>query len=193
MLASARSIISLVTRSFAGSCAGACASRPASERSIVVAAGSTLNRVRRFRWESGIYARYHNTVTVKEPTRERLVALRNGLLKLHKVLLDSEREIYEHDIARINSASQFLGLVLEDPHFAWLRELSQLVVLIDETLEWEEPATMIDADRLVVQSRALISPSEQGTGFARSYYEAMQRDPNVVMAHSDMLKVFAGI
>lgn len=127
------------------------------------------------------------------PTRERLVALRNGMLKLHKALLDSEREVYERDIARIASSSQLLTLLLEDPHFAWLRELSQLIVVIDETLEWDEPASVADADKLIAQSRSLLSPSEEGTGFARSYYEAMQRDPNVVMAHSAMLKVFGGL
>ena len=129
----------------------------------------------------------------KEPIRERLVALRNGLLKLHKELLDSERTIYERDVARINSPGQFLRLLLEDPYFEWLRELSQLVVLIDETIEWEEPATFADADRLIAQARVLVAPSDQGSGFARSYYEAMQRDPAVVMAHSDMLKVFAAL
>ena len=125
--------------------------------------------------------------------RERLVALRNALLKHHKNLLDSERDLYERDIARIASPSQFLQLLLEDPHFAWLRELSQLVVLIDETLEWEEPATLADAEKLIAQARTLLSPSEQGSGFARSYYDAMQRDPDVVMAHSAMLKVFSGL
>ncbi len=128
-----------------------------------------------------------------ERTRDRLVALRNGLLKLHKTLLDSERAIYERDIARIASPSQFLSLLLEDPHFAWLRELSQMVVVIDETLAAEEPAGPSDADRLITQSRALVAPSENGSGFARSYYEAMQRDPDVVLAHSGMLKVFAGL
>jgi hypothetical protein len=132
-------------------------------------------------------------VDSKEPVRPRLVALRNGLLKLHKELLDSERATYEHDVARITSPSQFLGLLLEDPYFEWLRELSQMVVLIDETLEWEEPATDAEADRLVAQARALVTPSDQGTGFAKRYYDAMQRDPDVVIAHSEMLKVFAGL
>ena len=132
-------------------------------------------------------------VTASDSPRERLVTLRNGMLKLHKVLMDSEREVYERDIARISSSSQLLTLLLEDPHFAWLRELSQLIVLIDETLEWEEPATVTDADRLVNQARTLLSPSETGTGFVRQYYEALQRDPDVVMAHSAMLKVFGGL
>ena len=129
---------------------------------------------------------------LKESARQRLIALRNGLLKLHKALLDSERSIYEHDVARITSSSQFLQLLLQDPFFAW-RELSQLVVLVDETLEWEEPATIADADRLVAQARLLVAPSESGTAFAKSYHDAMQRDPNAVIAHSDMLKVFAGL
>ena len=36
-------------------------------------------------------------------TQERLKNLRNGLLRLHKSLLDSERAVYERDVARITS------------------------------------------------------------------------------------------
>ena len=124
-------------------------------------------------------------------TRERLIDLRNGLLKLHKTLLESERMTYERDVARITSPKQFLDLVLNDPWFGWLRDLSQFIVLIDETLDFEEPATMAEADRLIAQARDLVAPSENGSAFARSYFEAIQRDPNVVLAHRDMMRVFA--
>jgi hypothetical protein len=123
--------------------------------------------------------------------RERLTNLRNGLLPLHKYLLDSERGAYERDVAAIKTTGQFLDLVLNDPWFAWLRELSQLIVMIDETLFLDEPATAEDAARLIAQARSLVSPSEQGTGFARQYYDAMQRDPGAVLAHRDMMRVFA--
>jgi hypothetical protein len=123
--------------------------------------------------------------------RERLKNLRNGLLPFHKYLLDSERASYERDVAPIATSGQFLDLVLNDPWFAWLRELSQLIVVIDETLDLDEPATSEDAARLIAQARTLASPAEQGTGFARRYYDAMQRDPGVVLAHRDMMKVFA--
>lgn len=126
-------------------------------------------------------------------TRERLTHLRNGLLKLHKTLLDSERGTYERDVERITSSHQYLRLVLDDPWFGWLRELSQFIVLIDETLDLEEPATPADADRLIVQARELIAPSENGAGFGRKYFEAIQRDPGVVLAHRDMMRVFAGV
>src|ERR1051326_8422402 len=116
-------------------------------------------------------------------TRERLAQLRNGLLRLHKSLLDSERAAYERDVARITSTGQYLGLVLNDPWFAWLHELSQFIVLIDETLDLDEPASAADAARLIAQARDLVSPSEEAAGFRRRYFDAMQRDPAVVLAH----------
>ena len=129
-----------------------------------------------------------------DQTRERLTGLRNGLLRLHKALLDSERAIYERDVARIATTGQYLNLVLNDPWFAWLRELSQFVVLIDETLDFkEEPATNEDAARLVARARELVAPAENGGDFARQYYAAMQRDPAAVLAHRDMMKVFSGL
>jgi hypothetical protein len=123
-------------------------------------------------------------------TRERLKRLRDGLLRLHKSILDSERAAYERDVARITTTGQYLQLVLDDPWFAWLHELSQFIVLIDETLDFEEPATAADADRLTAQARRLVAPSESANGFARKYYEAMQRDPAVVLAHRDMIRAF---
>ena len=56
--------------------------------------------------------------------RERLTRMRDGLLELHRRLLDSERAAYERDVARITTTGQYLGLVLNDPWFAWLREPS---------------------------------------------------------------------
>ena len=90
-------------------------------------------------------------------------------------------------------SSFLLSLLLHDPWFAWLHELSQLVVVIDEMLDAKEPATAVDAAQLLYQSRRLISPEEEGTGFARRYFEALQRDPDVVMAHSRMRKVLAAL
>jgi hypothetical protein len=124
---------------------------------------------------------------------QRLTDLRNGLLRLHKTLLDSEQARYERDIARIESSSELLKLVLYDPWFAWLHELSELVVLIDETVDAKVPPDAIMTDRLITQSQALLTPNENGTGFAQRYFEALQRDPDVVIAHSTMRKVLAAI
>jgi hypothetical protein len=135
-----------------------------------------------------------------DPAKQRLTDLRNGLLSLHKTLLDSERASYERDIARIGSSGELLKLVLYDPWFAWLHELSQFVVLIDETLDAfdktpdaEDPPLGIDAERLIAQSRELLVPNETGAGFAKRYFEALQRDPDVVLAHARMRKVITNL
>ena len=133
------------------------------------------------------------TNPMADAAAQRLTTLRNGLLRLHKNLLDLERAAYERDVARIQGPGQLLDLVLNDPWFAWLRELSQFVVVVDETLDEEEPATDADADRLIAEARRLISPGENADGFARRYREAMQRDAAAVLAHRDMMNVFAGL
>ena len=118
-----------------------------------------------------------------------MTELRNGLLKVHKTLLDSERERYDRDIERIHSAGQLLNLVLHDPWFAWLHELSELVVLIDETMDADQPPTLSDAERLLAQARTLLTPAEAGNGFRKQYFEALQRDPDVVIAHGAAMRL----
>ncbi|MDP8981894.1 MAG: hypothetical protein M3O35_15025 [Acidobacteriota bacterium] len=128
-----------------------------------------------------------------EPPSSRLTALRNGLLRLHKTLLDSEQSFYERDVQRIATRGELLGLVLNDPWFAYLHELSELVVLIDETVDSKEGVSAEEAARLINQSRDLLTPAEQGTGFRKQYFEALQRDPDVVIAHGEMMRVLTAL
>lgn len=64
-----------------------------------------------------------------------------------------------------------------------------MVVRIDELLDGDEELTAEDVAVLLTEIRALIRPSEMGDGFERSYYEALQRAPDVVMAHCEMKKL----
>ncbi|MDE3166915.1 MAG: hypothetical protein KGN36_14005 [Acidobacteriota bacterium] len=126
--------------------------------------------------------------------RRRLKLLRDGLLTLHKTLLDSEKAAYERDIARITSTGQYLDLVMNDPFFQPLRELSQFIVVIDEALARKEPPLTTEEDReLTREARRLLVPNETGSGFARRYFEILQRDPATVLAHRDMLQVVNGL
>ena len=122
-----------------------------------------------------------------------LPELRNALIELHKALVDSERVSYEQTIGAITSPNHFLQLLTRDPWFAWLHELSELVVMIDETLDAKEPPSGMDADRFVAQARELIVPNENGRGFEKRYFEAMQRDPDVVLAHGRTRKLLEGL
>jgi hypothetical protein len=123
-------------------------------------------------------------------SRNRLKIVRDGLLRLHGKLLHSEKAAYERDVAKIEGPNHFLGLVLEDPWFAWLRELSQFIVMIDETLAAKEPAGNDEAVRILRRAREFAAPNEHGETFGKRYYDATQRDPGVILAHREMLEVF---
>ena len=121
-----------------------------------------------------------------ENVRNRFRELRGSLLNLHKVLLDDARVAYEMDRGRVPSSSSLLQLVINDPWFAWLHSLSELIVRIDQTVEHEAPATASDAAALLESVERLLTASETGDGFARRYFEALQRQPAVVVAHSQV-------
>jgi len=126
---------------------------------------------------------------VTDPLRKRLEEIRRALLVLHKALVDSERISYEGTIGAIRSPNQFLQLLLTDPWFAWLQPLSQLIVSLDEALDAKEPLTAAKVDAAVNAASVLLAPSESGEGFSRHYFDAMQRDADVVLAHAEAIKL----
>jgi hypothetical protein len=126
-----------------------------------------------------------------DATRDSLKVLRQGLLRLHKTLLDLERRDYERARGRIGNSYEFLQLVLKDPWFDWLHRLSELIVQIDETLDShsETPATEADAKALIERAKALLVPAETGSEFQKNYFLALQQSPDVVLLHSDVVKL----
>ena len=124
-------------------------------------------------------------VTPSQPihaeSRELLTGLRNLLLEQHKLLLDLERAEYEKANGKISGPGEFLGLVMGDPHFAWLKVISTLVVEIDEALSRRSKAEQPVADALEAQAREILRPRENGTDFQKRYYATVQESPDVVI------------
>ena len=116
--------------------------------------------------------------------RAHLDNLSRALLRLHKALLDDERVIYERVHGHIASNGTFLQLVLGDAWFAWLRPLSQLMVRLDAFDEEDEVSARGQITALLASVRVLLTPSEEGDGFGRHYYDALQREPSVGLAHA---------
>ena len=121
--------------------------------------------------------------------QQRLQQLRNALLDLHKALVEMERLNYEKTIGAIPSPNHFLHLLTHDPWFAWLHPLSQLIVAMDEALDEKEPLTIANVDALVNQTRLLLVASEDGKGFSKHYFDALQGDPDVILAHAKAAKL----
>jgi hypothetical protein len=125
--------------------------------------------------------------------RNGILDLRQGLLRLHRTLIVAEQLTYERIYGRIESTGQLLQLVMKDPWFAWLHPLSNLLVRIDQMLEEEAEASVAKASGLLDEARTLLRPSEMGDGFERSYYEALQRMPDVVLAHAQVKKLLMAV
>jgi hypothetical protein len=121
--------------------------------------------------------------------QQRLQVLRDSLLRLHKTLVDSERIEYEKTIGKIQSPNHFLKLLVSDPWFTWLSPLPQLIVSMDEALEEREPLTNAMVVALEKQTNNMLVASETGAGFSGHYFEVLQRDPDVVLAHAEVVKL----
>jgi len=127
------------------------------------------------------------------PLRKKILDMRSSLLGLHKALILVEQVTYERINGRIASTSQLLHLVLNDPWFTWLHPLSQLVVRIDELLDDKSELSLVEVEHFLIEARNLIRPSEEGDGFERSYYEALQREPDVIFAHVEVKRLLTKI
>ncbi len=122
--------------------------------------------------------------------RQRLTDLREAMLPLHKALLEFDRVGYEATFGKIQSPFQFLKLVMEDPWFTWLTPMTQLITVMDEMLDAkEEPLTVAAVDAVVERVKTLLVATEGGEGFSRHYDEALQRNPDVVLAHAAVAKL----
>jgi len=78
---------------------------------------------------------------------------------------------------------------MHDGDFAWLHYLSELVVQIDELLAVDTEPLEDEALGLLEQARFLMIPAASGDSFQRNYFQALQNSPNVILAHSDVVKL----
>ena len=128
-----------------------------------------------------------NADVLSEAELRDLRELRHRLLHVHKILLDMERADFELASGPLNSG-ELLQLVINHPQFAWLRKISALVVQIDEMLDAEEPATPSGLQSVLSQARSLMTLSTDEV-FREKYQAALQRNPDVVMAHAEVTKL----
>ena len=121
--------------------------------------------------------------------REKLITLRLALLKLHKTLLNMERRDYEREHGAVNTGELF-RLVIDHAQFAWLHNISEFVVRIDETLGAKEPVTPEYTATAISLARKMFVPTESGDSFQKKYFDAIQRDPAVVIEHAELARLF---
>jgi hypothetical protein len=120
---------------------------------------------------------------------EQLRTLRLPLLALHKAVLATERRAVEKVHGEMSGA-EFLQLVSDPIRYGWLKPFSELILAIDDTLEVQDDGEQEIAtpEELLERTRELLRPPKGDTPFGRRYLSLMQREPELVMAHSALVK-----
>jgi hypothetical protein len=114
---------------------------------------------------------------------EQVDEIRHALLELHKAMIDAQRIIYERNHGRIETTSQFLGLVLEHPEFEWIRALSALIAQLDEWREEGEQASDAALADILGALKALIQPEGRNARFSKRYWKMVEATPEVLVGH----------
>jgi len=124
-------------------------------------------------------------------TRQKLKHLSGTFLQLHKNLLDGAKMEYEAKNGAIIGANQYLQLVLDDPHFAWLRKISSLIALIDEAVSVRRAASEAQAQALLNEANLLLNFEDADEDFNRKLQTALQSNAIAVLHYNDALKFVA--
>ena len=122
--------------------------------------------------------------------KEKIGTIRDQLLHLHSLLLADQRSEYEQMFGPIKTSGEMLNLVLNDEWFAWLRALSSLIVEIDEVQANKKGFDEAAAKTLIDYAEALMVPAEEGAVFRQKYHDAVQRNPDVLIAHVQLKRLF---
>lgn len=124
---------------------------------------------------------------------QQLKDVRLRLLRLHKALLDAEKETYEAEFGRVRTNVEYFHLVLEHEWFQWLRPMSGLIAEVDEAIgSKKSPITPELAIVYLERTVVLVEVDPNGDVGGQRYYEAIERDPDVARLHVELTTVLQG-
>jgi hypothetical protein len=124
-----------------------------------------------------------------EPEIQQLRQVRQAFLRLHKALLDSERETYEQHFGKIQTNGDFFQLVIGHEWFDWLRPMSQFIVQVDELLDDQDAIAASQIHQLWQQAQKLLKAAEAGSIPEQRYDQAIQRSPDIAFMHAALLNL----
>jgi hypothetical protein len=129
---------------------------------------------------------------LSDETRTNLKSLSKAMLRLHKTLLDAAKLEYEGKNGRISNVNLYFQLVIDDPHFAWLRKISSLIALIDEAVSIRRPATEAEAQGLQNEAHLLLNFQDADESFNEKFQTALQSNTDAVLNYNDALQFVNG-
>jgi hypothetical protein len=112
-----------------------------------------------------------------------LLEAATALREVHRVLVQAVRAAYEREVGPAGGPGQLLRLLTEDPYFAWLHPMSELIVDLDSLLAQEMlPQGTVAGVRQEIDRLTRAG----GSPFWDRYAPFLQSDTDVVMAHAHL-------
>lgn len=119
--------------------------------------------------------------------REKLGQISSAMMKIHKLLLEEEMEAREAAINKILPPTERLNVLLNDPEFAWLRVMSQLMAYVDEIFFQKEPVLEKQLKEVEEKVEALFALQNESE-FTYRYKSKLSTIPDLMIQHG-LLKV----
>ena len=126
---------------------------------------------------------------VRAELREALRSVSKALLPLHRALINAAREDYTFAYEPV-TPTQLLGLLGDDPFFAWLKPVTAIIVDIDEMARRDFERADVDAVLGRIDRLFGTSPEE---AFAEQYVPILQRGVDVAIGHAAVRQAVAKV
>lgn len=129
-----------------------------------------------------------NAETVTETTRKILLSTSQGMLRLHKSLLEQSKADYELSNGPIVNVNVYFQLVIDDPHFAWLRKISSLVAMIDEAVSIRQSTSEAEAKALLEETLLILNFMDPDDVFNNNFQGALTVNSEATLIYNEVLK-----
>lgn len=130
-------------------------------------------------------------MTTTENIKSDLTKISQLLLRVHKSLLQFQKEKYEAMNEKTLSPYDVLHLSMSHEDFDWLKKITSLVVRMDESLD-DDTTILSDLHRSVLtEVHSLFDESDMYADFKSKLKVAQSRDPMLVVQVLE-LKKFIG-
>ena len=120
--------------------------------------------------------------------RDILKALTASFMRIHKMLLELQMsELERIQGAEIKPATR-LGLLLNDPNFAWLRNLSQLMAIADDIYFQKEEILPDQMERVKSATEDLLVKQSK-PDFTERYNQSAQKLTALMLEHAQLINI----
>jgi hypothetical protein len=117
---------------------------------------------------------------------QRLKQARLQVLRLHKALIDAERDAYERQHGRVASNLEFFNLVMNHEWFVWLQPMTQWIVTVDEAVAQKDPVITVDQAQVFLQDAVVLLETEGEHDHIDRYCIVIDRVPAVARLHEEL-------